>query len=463
VKSAKNASKANFLSGDSTDRMRNNFARGTAFGTALGVLATLVYQYIARIWRQPRLESKAVLSDLRDFDNRETRALFIATESLHAGIAERRLENREQKRILHAGYRNFRESWARDFGFATYGLLALEEHKTVQDTLEAFFWHQRPQGQLPVKLQSLNVFTRYIHSLFGREQPLERQLTPKYRSGHRTASLDGQALLVIAACEYITQTRDRDFALEHWEALQMSIQWLQLYKQRHGALLHQAAYADWADSVARSGAVLYTNVVYWKALQEMSCLADFLGYQGDISFYQQMAKQVRSDLLHRLWRPHFGYFATSQVLDNLSSAGNLLAVAWGLPDEEKSNCILDALRAAEMATPVPTQAAKPPYPDSMIAIENRLGGLANYHTEGAWLWIGAWHLIALCRLGRMSEAQNLLERMAETITRDQQVHEVYGLNGQPLSTLWYTSETPLTWNAAMIIYAFSIIEDHLES
>ena len=140
----------------------------------------------------------------------------------------------------------------------------------------------------------------------------------------------------------------------------------------------------------------------------------------------------------------------------MSSAGNLLAVAWKLVDEEQANSILDALQSLNMADPVPTQAAFPAYPKSLIALENRLGGLGNYHTEGAWLWICAWHIIALGRLGRAPEPQAAAPR-GSGYYRDQQINEVYGLDGQPLSTIWYTSEAPLTWNAAMLVHAFQLI------
>jgi hypothetical protein len=41
------------------------------------------------------------------------------------------------------------------------------------------------------------------------------------------------------------------------------------------------------------------------------------------------------------------------------------------------------------------------------------------------------------------------------------VHEVYGKNGRFLSTFLYTSEAPLTWNASMVIYAFSICKEEM--
>jgi hypothetical protein len=42
--------------------------------------------------------------------------------------------------------------------------------------------------------------------------------------------------------------------------------------------------------------------------------------------------------------------------------------------------------------------------------------------------------------------------------RDRQVHEVHAPNGKPLSSIWYTPEAPLTWNAGMVIYACQIFE-----
>jgi hypothetical protein len=115
----------------------------------------------------------------------------------------------------------------------------------------------------------------------------------------------------------------------------------------------------------------------------------------------------------------------------------------------------------EMANPVPTQVTHRSYPSKYVAIENRLGGIPHYHTSAAWLWLGAWHVIALARMGRLAEAETLLYRISEVIVRDGAVHEVYDTSGQYLSTFWYTSEAPLTWSAAMVIYAYHVYYRHV--
>jgi glycogen debranching enzyme len=437
------------------------FWSGALFGTVTGMASLLTFQYLFGILRHPRLSSKAILLGEEQFDDEQALAVFIAAESLRSGIQRRRLTTHGSKEVLHAGYRNFSESWARDFGFAAYGLLMLKQYNAVKETLEAFFFHQTSQGQLPVKLHSVDVVTRFLHSFFGREQPNEMMLRPKYLSGHGAPSLDGQALLVIAALAYCQETGSTSFLKLHWPELTAAMQWLASYRTGTGEdpLLHQGAFADWADSIARHGRVLYTNVVYWKALSEMAIAATQLDFHAEaIAYFGQAEKIVRAINRH-FWRADLGYFVTSDELAQLSSDGNLLAIAWGLATSDQAESILRVMEGARMAEPVPTRVTYPSYPRHLIALENLLGGMANYHTDASWLWIGAWHVIALVKTGHMEEAQKVLGRILTVIVQDRQVNEVHAPNGKPLSSMWYTPEAPLTWNAGMIIYACHLFEN----
>lgn len=436
------------------------FWSGALFGTVTGMASLLTFQYLFGILRRPRLISKAILLGEEEFDNEEALAIFIAAESLRSGLQPRRLTSHLSKEILHAGYRNFSESWARDFGFAAYGLLTLKHYNPVKETLEAFLWHQTPDGQLPVKLHSIDVVTRFLHSFFGREQPNEMLLKPKYLSGHGAPSLDGQALLVIAALAYTQETGNINFLENHWAKLIAAMQWLKNYQKgpHEDPLLHQGAFADWADSIARHGRVLYTNVVYWKALSEMAVAATRLHLQQEAIYYFVKAENVLRAINKHFWRADLGYFVTSDTLTQLSSDGNLLAIAWGLAKHKQAESILRVMEETRMAEPVPTRVTYPSYPRHLVALENLLGGMANYHTDASWLWIGAWHVIALVKTGHLEGAAKLVARILKVIVQDRQVNEVHGPNGKPLSSMWYTPEAPLTWNAGMIIYACHIFE-----
>lgn len=442
-------------------KIRPGFWSGALFGMLAGIGSLLTYQYFSGILSQPRLVSKAIFSNGELFENREALAMFIAAENLRSAVQTCLLTNGLSKEILIAGYRNFRESWARDFAFATYALLALRQFDTVKDTLEAYLWHQSDDGQFPVKLHSMRVVTRFFHSFFEREQPIQQMLKPKYVTGHGTASLDGQALLVIAAQNYAEEAQDTEFLRQHWSQFKLAIQWLQIHRKEPGdALLYQFSYSDWADSIARRGRILYTNVVYWKALTAMAEAATRLEIKRQAEFYAEEAERVSRAIQTHFWRPELGYFVTSARINQLSSDGNLLAIAWGLATTEQAGSILKIMADARMTDPVPTQVAFPPYPRSLIAIENILGGVANYHTDAAWLWIGAWHVIALTKVNRLNEAHQLVNRITEIIITEKQVNEAHGLDGKPLSSIWYKSESPLTWNAGMVLYALKVFEAH---
>ena len=439
---------------------RPGFWSGALFGAVAGISSLLTFQYLSGILRQPRLMPWTLLSKPDDLETQEALALLIASENLRAGIQIRRLKNGQYREVLHAGYRNFRESWARDFGFASYGLLALEQYDTVRQTLEAFFAFQTPLGQLPVRLHSMDFVTRYFHSFLGREQSTEGSLRPKYVSAHGAPSLDGQAMLVISALNYGRKTKNMEFLGAYWGMLVNAMRWLEDHKlNAQDELLYQQSFADWADSVARRGCVLYTNVVYWKALVEMAQTASEMDMVAYAELYKMKARLVADEIQERFWSTDFGYFITSETLPQLNSDGNLLAIAWELAAPEQAQRILQVLEETGMSSPVPTRCTATPYPGELIAIANVLAGVPNYHTDAAWLWLGAWHAIAYCRSGEMAKAQELISRMSAVIVRNKQIHEVYGTNGEPLASLWYKPEAPLTWNAGMFIYACKYYEE----
>jgi len=429
--------------------------------TTIGFFLWRVIRYWQRLLRQPFLLPTPLPAGLEDHDLIEAKAQLIAAANVRTAIEKRRLPNGQEKFVLCAGVRNFREPWARDLSFASYGLIELGELQAVKESLEVFLMNQRPNGQFPVKIHSTNILDRYLHSLFKREQPSQIPLRPKYVTAHNTISLDGNVLLVIACLYYADRSGDQEFIQSYWPALKQAIRWIEGHALENDGLLHQAAFTDWADSIARTGRVLYTNILYWKALHDLATHAPRYGTMEDAAYFKARAEYLKNSINTYFWRADLGYYVTSQMFDNLSSSGNLLAIAWEMTTPEQAHLILDKMAEFGMANPVPTQVTHRPYPNKYVAIENRLGGIAHYHTSAAWLWLGAWHVIALTRMERLAEAEKLLYRISDVIVRDGVVHEVYSPNGQYLSSLWYTSEAPLTWSAALVIYAYHVYQRHL--
>jgi len=417
-----------------------------------------IFSYGRRLFKQPTLGTAVAPRAEKGRTALENSYYRIVAANLRAGIERRRLPDGQEKLVLCAGSRNFREPWARDFGFAAFGLVELNELQTVQETLEVFLINQKSSGQFPVKVHSTNFLDRYMHSLFKREQPIRAPIKPKYITAHNTISPDGNALLIIALLNYAHRSGDAKFAQKHWSALKRAVFWFEEHEKDADGLIHQSPFADWADSVARSGRILYTNVLYWKAMRDLAEAAENFAMTEDAPYFQNKAERLKASINAHFWQNDLGYYINSQYFDNLSSSGNLLAVSWGMATPQQAHSILDRMNEFNMADPVPTQVVHRAYPEKFIAIENRLGGIGHYHTYAAWLWLGAWHVIALTRMERLDEAQSLLRRIAHVIVRDGAVHEVYAPDGNYLSTFWYTSEAPLTWSAGMVVYAYHVYQ-----
>ena len=441
--------------------------RTVAFWSSVSALGGTITWYTARYWsrllRQPALRSPELSAAFEAHRALEAKAHAIASDNLRAGIESRHLPDGRQMQVLCAGLRNFREPWARDLGFASFGLMELEELQATKESLQVFLLNQLPSGQFPVKVHSTNVIDRYLHSLFSREQPTRNPIRPKYITAHNTISLDGNSLLIIAVLNYSIRSGDMSFTLEHWSHLKRAIRWLEQHALEEDGLLHQSSFADWADSIARQGKVLYPNVLYWKALHDLASMAEHHGKTRDARLFAAKADYLKHSINDHFWRADLGYFVTSRFFDNLSSCGNLLAVAWELATAAQANAILDAMEHFDMASPVPTQVVHRAYPKRFIALENRLAGIPHYHTSAAWIWLGAWHIIALARVGRLARAEEYLYRIASVIVRDGAVHEVYGTDGNYLSTRFYTSEAPLTWSAGMFVHAYHVYERRLKT
>ncbi|GAB4581311.1 MAG: hypothetical protein Fur0022_40580 [Anaerolineales bacterium] len=428
-----------------------------------GLILPRFVLYFRRLLSQPLLASRVVPAPTSEYRNIEEQAYKIAEQNLREGLERRRLPDGTERLILCAGIRHFREPWARDTGFASYGLVELNELQAAKEALEVFLLTQNETGQFPVKIHSTHFLERYLYSILKREQPVDRPISPRYITAHNTISLDGNALLIIGILNYAFRSGDYAFVRQYWPNLLKALAWLETHVKEEDSLLHQGAFTDWADSIARQGKILYTNVIYWKALLDMAEVAQTCGHPDDRRLLGEKARHVREAINAHFWRPDLGYYVTSQFFDNLSSGGNLLAIAWGLASPEQAHTILDAMRYFGMGTPVPTKAVHRAYPRQFIAIENRLAGIADYHTYFAWLWLGAWHVIALAHMRRLEEARELLYNMSRVIVRDGAVHEVYRPDGHYASTFWYTSESPLTWSAGMFIYAYHVYQRHATS
>ncbi|MBX3170234.1 MAG: hypothetical protein KF760_22705 [Candidatus Eremiobacteraeota bacterium] len=394
---------------------------------ALAYAVLDVYRTVRKVMGRPNLTRPATEG---------MNGLEVTRACLEACLEFRRVGENRHATVLCAGFRHFREPWARDFGFACYGLLAEGRDQVVEDGLRLFFRHQKPNGQLPLKLHSTRLLERYLHSVLGRVQPDETDLIPRYLTAHGTRSLDSVLLLVIAWGEYLRKTGQLgELAHQAHKALE----WVERMRDGRG-LIQQGPYADWADTIGRRGAVLYTNVLWWKARTMLD---------------DGQAEEIGRNLLGYFYKD--GYLHNTPSSPVFTSPANFMAVAWGLTNEEQSRAILDYADRCGISRVVPARVTDRPYPFYQVSPLMWLAGISHYHTSCSWMWIGGWHAVACQRAGRSERAQEILHKMLEVVERDRTVFEVHAPDGKPLARKLYHSEEPLSWNAAMILYAHSVV------
>ena len=375
---------------------------------------------------------------------------------LQSCLETRKTGPKDTATVVCAGFRHFREPWARDFGFASFGLMTEGRADVVEDGVRLFFSHQASSGQLPLKLHSTILVERYLHSVLHRVQPVDANLIPRFITAHGTRSLDSVLLLVIAWAECAVAKGDRALAVDLHGGAVRALAWVERYKG-HTGLLHQGPFADWADSIARKGPVLYTNVLWWKAVKGMEAVESLLP-EGMVHA-SEGSSVIGQRILDAYYSQEEGYLFQTPTHAMFCSAPNYMAVAWGLTEREQSLRILHYARQAGMSDVVPSRVTDREYPFYQVGPEMRLAGIAHYHTKCSWMWIGGWHAMACLRAERVDEAREIVDRMLSVVARDHTVYEVHAQDGQPLATRLYHSEEPLSWNAAMILYAYDSVRE----
>lgn len=354
---------------------------------------------------------------------------------------------------IAAGSHHFVDLWARDSLFATFGLRSKSDAPSVRTTIETFLRYQRRDGLIPYRvMRSRSTIGKY----FGKPSYL-RFPEANYRSHQSGGTVpDGGLLTVISSATYVRSSGDTSFAREHFTALLRCMDW---YDGMHkGGLIREWFQCEWADGVLKFGLVLYTNILYVKALRDMEYLAGRLGEKRAVREFGR-----RGDLLHAACIKTFwnGRFLSDWVdwrrHDYFASHANFLAIVFDIVTPKQARSIL-ATAARYSLTEFTVETNYPAYPWWRIPVIQVLSGMADYHNRGClWLQPGIMYVIALQKQGYTEEARAFLRRIAAQIVRFGKVCEVYEKNGSPVARAFYTSEGPFAWSAGLFVWAADLV------
>lgn len=245
--------------------------------------------------------------------------------------------------------------------------------------------------------------------------------------------------------------------MEFHAAASHALVWLKFQDTHEDGLIEQQESTDWMDIVANRGHVLYSNVLYFAALE----------LYGDI----KRAHLVREALNGFLWDAERGYFLPwrwkQEYGEWFDTAANLFAVAFGLADTDQTASILDYIDRNHLDNPHPIRTIHPPIQPGdrdwreYYRTEHELNLPDQYHNGGSWPWVGGLYVAALVRAGRLNRAKDALYRLA-LCNKEGRKHEwefnewFHGITGEPRGA------SDQLWSAGMYVYAYSCVMSERE-
>jgi hypothetical protein len=274
------------------------------------------------------------------------------------------------------------------------------------------------------------------------------------------------------------------------ETCRAVLAWYECQDVDQSGLLSMQESTDWQDLFCTRGKGLYLNCLYVLALESSARLAvscgdsafaqrcrerasaaraginDFHWYRGDGDMRHHIAHTFSTEskkdqdslgrkrylpkkrlLLHdQYYLPYLGFRAVGEWFDSL---GHLLALIARVPNDTQTARIFEMIDRNDVAR-FPMRSLFP-----VVAFGDPdwrdYYGLLNtphhYHNGGVWPFIGGFYVAVLVGAGRLEQAVEVLERLAQ-LNRTGEFNEWHhGATGEPMGV------HAQAWSAAMYIYA----------
>lgn len=352
---------------------------------------------------------------------------------------------------ITAGYTHFSDYWLRDMCYASFGAVEIQDYEIVKKGFDFFLNTQNEEGFVAFRT-GINAVAKYFLShIFGVHDPIDlpRWINDKI-AGY---VIDTFPMMVIGIANYVRKSKDKEYAIKVFEKLEIS---MNHYFSSHikDGLIEEVFYAHWADSIKKSGKTLYTNVLYCKALADMSYLANLCNECASDYDYRKKHLKVKKTINDVFWRhDHYADWITDKIYDYFTVDANMLAVIWGIAEPKKCRLICEYLLSHEVLyNPVPCKTNYPKYPDSFEYIG--LSWFLKYHNlYSGWLWLGCVSAVALEKEGYEKEAKAFMKSIARKINEYGVIYEIYDDKGRPYRNLFYQSEKKFAWSSGMFIWA----------
>ena len=369
-------------------------------------------------------------------------------------ILKRDLRSCYAKEGIFAGLRHFDDYWARDGFFAGLGALELEDYNIVRKQLNLFSKFQKKDGELPLRVGSYNILSKFMG--FKRK----RELKPRYEQDKLGShAVDPNSLFVNLGYEYYQKTRDISFLRKKVWSFKKSVDWLLSVSEN--LLISEKKYGNWADSLKKEGKVFYSNVCFVRSLYCISNILKTVGENKLAREYKQLYIEAKNNL-EIFWTEtdtNTGYYIdwiSDKKRSYFSTDGNVLAIVWNLTKKKKQ--ILNFMEKNSLNKGFCVKTNFPSYESQFIYPPLKYLGMKDYHNGQKWLWLGFLDVVAKYENGKKKKSKRELQKILQIVLKYDNVYEVYEEDGKPVNRLFYKSEVPFAWSSGIGIYALSKIK-----
>ncbi|RMD67439.1 glycogen debranching protein [Candidatus Pacearchaeota archaeon] len=123
--------------------------------------------------------------------------------------------------------------------------------------------------------------------------------TKKASYGGTAGRVDANLWFVIGFAQYIKRTNDLPFLHKHFNKLRKTMSLVHLYEFNDKGFIYVPKGGDWADEYIQEGYVLYDEILYMRAWQEMAWLSRKM--KKHIKKYNERAERAKQMILVNFW------------------------------------------------------------------------------------------------------------------------------------------------------------------
>ena len=278
--------------------------------------------------------------------------------------------------------------------------------------------------------------------------------------------IDSTLWWLIAIAFLDAHRKPRGLRRRYAKKIRLALQWLLAQEHQRFFLLQQNEASDWADIMPRSGFVLYTNALWYqvKKLYRVRHAREtresfnglFHPFSAGLAEYRR-ARLLNEYVLRTARNPdlYLSFVNFSFFGDEGDTFGNVLAILYGLADDDSAAKMIRALLKHGVHEPYPLRAVIRPIRRKSALwrpymARHRQNAAWQYHNGGVWPMIGGFWLEALQANGRAREARMGLIQLARACELDNWGFTEW-LHGKSLAPRGMRGQS---WNAAGFLMAY---------